>query len=176
MVATALIPSLVALLLSAGFLLAQAAKAPAGPEHRRLAYFAGTWSFRLEMKPSPFGPGGTVTDTNELLPGGFFLLRRYETKSPVGEFKGLEVIGYNVETKEYLQHGFDNLGQSHLYRGSVTGDTWTWTFEAAAEGRTYKVRVTLKEVSSDRQAYRADISSDGVTWTNILEGTLEKMK
>ena len=29
-----------------------------GPEHKRMAYFAGNWTVEGEMKASPFGPGG----------------------------------------------------------------------------------------------------------------------
>jgi len=158
-------------------LLARAPGAPEpGPEQRRLNFFAGTWSFRLDMKPNPFGPGGIVTgtDRNEMLPGGFFLVRRFETKSPVGDIRGLEVIGYDSEARAYLQRGFDSFGQAHTYRGTVQGDTWTWTYEAKAGGQLYKVRITLKEASPILQIYRSDISPDGETWTTVLEGTLRK--
>ena len=44
------------------------AQAPAGspkpgPEHQKMAYFAGKWSAEGEMKPSTFGPGGKFTYT-----------------------------------------------------------------------------------------------------------------
>jgi hypothetical protein len=81
------------------------------------------------MKSGPFGPGGVVsgTDINRLLPGGFFLVRNYKTKSFAGEGQGLEVLGWDAEAGAYFQRGFDNLGQRHFYRGTVEGDTWTWT-------------------------------------------------
>ncbi len=130
------------------------------------------------MKPSPFGSGGTVTGTdwNETLPGGFFLVRHYETKSPVGEFKRLEVIGYNVESKAYVQHGFNNVGEAHTYKGTVQDDTWTWPYETRIGGQVLKTRITLKEVSPTSQSYKADISPDGKTWTNVLDGILTKVR
>ncbi len=169
-----------ALLFPSSVSLAQASpKVPAPrPEHKRLNYFAGIWDFRLEMKASPFGPGGTVTgtDQNEILPGGFFLARRYETKSPVGEFKGLEVIGYDVEANFYVQYGFNNFGEAHTYKGTVQGDTWTWTYETKIGGQMLKARITLKEVSPTLQSYKADLSPDGKTWTKFLDGALAKVK
>ncbi len=172
--------AVVALLLCPNLSFEQAPpKAPQpGPEQKRLSYFVGTWDFRLDMKPSPFGPGGVVTGTdhNEMLPGGFFLVRRYETKSPAGEIRGLEVIGYDAESKAYVQHGFNNFGEAHVYRGTVEGDTWTWTYDTLARAQAMKVRITLKEVSPTLQTYKSDISPDGRTWTNVLDGTLTKVK
>jgi hypothetical protein len=168
-----------ALLLPAGFALAvSAAKPPApGVERERLHYFVGTWQFRLEMKTSPFGPAGLVTgtDRNELLPGGFFLLRRYETKAPVGEIRGIEVVGWDDAAQEYFQRGFDSAGGTHLYRGRVDGQTWTWTYEASAAGRDYQVRIRIREASPALQAYRSELSKDGRSWTTALEGTLTQV-
>lgn len=121
-------------------LLASPEQPKPGPEQERLIRLAGTWKFRLEMKPSPFGPRGTVTGTdhNEILPGGFFLVRRYVTKTPVGEIKGLEVIGYDAEARAYLQRGFNSFGEAHTYTGSVDGDTWDWRHETRVGTRAYK--------------------------------------
>lgn len=65
-----------------GFLLARVAPDPPAPEQKRLAELVGTWGFKFEMKPGLFGSGGPVTgvDHNELLPGGFFLVRRSQTR------------------------------------------------------------------------------------------------
>jgi len=148
-----------------------------GPEHKRLGSLIGTWQFSLTLEPSPLGPGGPITGTdhNEWLPGGYFLVRRYETRSPLGEFRGLEVIGYDAAQKVYLQHGFDSRGSSHaVYRGTVEKDTWTWTFDTTAEGQAYQVRVTIREVSPTLQRYQAEISRDGRAWTSLLQGILTK--
>jgi hypothetical protein len=165
-------------ILPAFFLLAQAPSGLSGPgpEQKRLAYFEGTWRFRLQMHASPFGPDGLVTGTdwNELLPGGYFLVRRYQTQSPLGEFRGLEVLGWDATARTYFQRGFDNLGQTHLYAGAVEGSTWTWTFESNAGGKTYRLRITIQEASPTLQSYRAEISEDGKTRSTILEGTLTK--
>lgn len=108
-----------------------------GPEHKRLNYFAGKWTFAEEMKQSPFGPAGKVTgtDQNEILSGGFFLVMHSEGKGPMGELKELEVIGYDAEEKVYIYHGFNNFGEAETYRGTVQGDTWTWTSESRLVGK-----------------------------------------
>ena len=47
-----------------------------GPEHQKLAYFAGKWASEGETKPSAFGPGGkfTFTQTCEWFAGSGFAL------------------------------------------------------------------------------------------------------
>ncbi|MGH9368835.1 MAG: DUF1579 family protein [Thermoanaerobaculia bacterium] len=155
----------------------EAARAPESePPDCRLAYFAGTWDFCLEMEPGPFGPGGLVTgtDRDELLSGGFQLLRRYETLGPFGRVEGIEILCWDAELGSYFQRGFDGFGRTLLYRGSVAGDTWTWTFEARAGGKDYRARITIREASSSLQTYRSEISEDGESWTTVLEGTLTK--
>jgi hypothetical protein len=38
----------------------------------------------------------------------------------------LEILGWDARAKAYFLRGFDNRGDSHAYRGSVEGDTWTF--------------------------------------------------
>lgn len=147
-----------------------------GPEHDRLGALAGTWDFTGELKPGPYGPGGlvTATDHNRIMPGGFFLERHYETRSPVGEFEGLEVIGYDAAAGAYFQHGYDSHGDAHQYRGTVEGDTWTFTYDTHMGGKKVRGRITLRDLSPIRQSYRMETSANGRTWTTVLGGALTK--
>src|SRR5574340_1813741 len=60
----------------------------AGPEHQRMAYFAGTWHDEGTMKASPMGPGGkmTTTQNNQML-GDFFLTMHTDGTGPMGPMK-----------------------------------------------------------------------------------------
>ena len=76
-----------ALITAPALLSAQAPQAPKpGPEHQKLAYFAGRWSETADMKPGPMGPGGTMTGTSscEWFQGGFYLVCRSNGRSPSG--------------------------------------------------------------------------------------------
>ena len=59
-------------------ILAQDAGGPLspGPEHEKLAFFLGKWTSEGDMKPSPYGPGGKFTFTQDCdwLSGKFALL------------------------------------------------------------------------------------------------------
>ncbi len=105
-----------------------------------------------------------------------FLVRRYETKSPVGEFRGLEVLGWGARANAYIQRGFDNRGESHVYRGTVEGDTWTFTYDIRANKSPMKGRIVVREVSPTLQSYRSDVPEDGETWTTVLEGEMTKAR
>jgi len=63
--AASLAVSIALVLIFVGVALAQAPSGPPkpGPEHQKLAYFAGKWSSEGDVKPGPFGPGGKVTFT-----------------------------------------------------------------------------------------------------------------
>src|SRR5262249_28320854 len=68
-----------------------------GPQHKKLAYFAGKWVSEGETKPGPFGPGGkfTFSENCEWFSSGFALVCHSEGKMPEGTVKGLSVLGYD---------------------------------------------------------------------------------
>ena len=99
---TTLAAALVVLVAVGGAVAQEGAPKPA-PEHKRLAYFAGTWNFQGEAKASPMGPGGPITfkETCELMEGGFALVCRSEGKGPMGPTKSVSIMSYDVEKKAY---------------------------------------------------------------------------
>jgi hypothetical protein len=148
-----------------------------GPEHKRFGYFVGDWIVEGEDKPSPFGPGGKITGTIsfELFPGGFFLVERDETKASMGETKGLSVWGYSAEEKVYTYYSIISKGeQVYVKGGTVNGDTWTWIFEGEAEGKPFKGRVTVKEVSPTLHTFKHELSIDGKPFQVTAEGKAAK--
>lgn len=69
----------------AGAALTEEPQMPApGPEHAKLAYFAGTWKSEAEMKPMGPFPGGKTASTGraEVFPGGFFVVTHSSGRSP----------------------------------------------------------------------------------------------
>jgi hypothetical protein len=149
-----------------------------GPEHARLAYNVGAWRFEGEAKASSFGPGGKFsgTETCEWFSGEFAIVCRATSRGPMGTVKGMSILGYDPEEKVYTYYGIDSAGYGGLGKGSVTGDTWTWTGEMKVKGKLMKSRFTIKEVSRDSYTARSEISEDGGPWTVESEssGTREK--
>jgi hypothetical protein len=157
--------------------LAQDANMPApGPEHKKLAYFAGTWKSEGEMKPmGPFAGGKMASsDRAEVFPGGFFLVTHSSGTGPMGPLTEMEVMGYDTKEQVYTYDGFNSAGEHEVYKGTVDGDTWIWTGNSDFGGKVLKGRFVVKVVSPTVYTYRFDYSPDGTAWTNILEGKSTK--
>ncbi len=173
--------TLVLTLASALLVMAQAPAAPKPtPEHQRLGYFIGTWTFEGEAKASPFGPAGkfTGTERDEWFPGGFFVVSHSDSKDPSGKTrKGLTIMGYNPGEKVYTYYGIESgMGVAYGSKGTVQGDTWTWNEEEKVGGKPMKIRVIVKEVPPTAYTFTIETSSDGKTWTTVTEGKATKTK
>jgi len=97
----------------------------------RLNAFVGVWDTEGTMNAGPSGQSVKfkATDTYEWLPGGHFLLHRFDADMPNGNVKGIEVIGYNQENKSYLVHSFDSVGNASVMQARIEKDTWTFIGE-----------------------------------------------
>jgi hypothetical protein len=144
-----------------------------GPEQKRLQYYAGTWTTEYEMKAG----GGKVnsTDQSQMLPGGFFLVTHTNGKGFMGELHEVAVMGYDAEGKAYTYDSYNNFGEADHFRGTVQGDTWTWTSEARAGGNAPKMRFIAKEVSPTMYTMKLEMMN-GANWATVMEGKSTKTK
>jgi hypothetical protein len=162
-------------------LLAQTPAAPKpGPETQKLAYFVGTWTSEGEMKPSPMGPGGKITgkDTCEWFQGGFSVICHSDGKSPMGPMKSIGILSYSPEEKVYTYYGTDNSGMvmTSVAKGTVQGDTWTYTDEGLMGGQKIKSRVTIKQVSPTVQTFVMEFQGADGKWAPVMESKGTKVK
>lgn len=170
--------------LLAGFLVHASAQAPTppkpGPEHQRLAYFVGTWTGAGEMKPSPMGPGGKMTgkSTCEWFDGRFAVICRGSGQSPMGNSKDVAILSYSPEEKVYTYYGVDSSGMTMttVPRGTVEGNTWTFTDESLMGGQKVKSRVTLKEISPTEYSFNMEIQGADGKWMPLMESKNTKSK
>ena len=146
------------------------------PEVKRLQYFVGTWNTAFDMKPGPMGPGGKMTgvERTEMMKGGFYLTSHVDGRGFMGEFKELSVIGYDPEEKVYTLNAFNSFGEHLRAKGTVQGDTWTWTADINMAGKPMKTRFTLKEVSPTSYTGKLEIETDS-GWTTAMEGKATKV-
>ncbi len=162
-------------------LLAQTPAPPKpGPETQKLAYFVGTWTSEGEMKPGPMGPGGKITgkDTCEWFQGGFSVICRSDGKSPMGPMKSIGILSYSTEEKVYTYYGTDNSGMvmTSVAKGTVQGDTWTYTDEGLMGGQKIKSRVTIKQVSPTVQTFVMEFQGADGKWVPVMESKGTKVK
>ena len=150
-----------------------------GPEHQKLAAFVGNWTFEGEMKPGPMGPGGKMTGTDRIqwLPGNFFVERRFEGKGPMGEMKGVEILGYDSAKKTYTANFFDSMGGMGSATMTLSGDTWTVTGTGSMGGMTMHDRCTLAfGAGMSTLTVKCEMSADGNKFAPSFEGKATKAK
>ena len=172
---TVLIPCLVFVAVSA---MAQMG-GPPGPEVKKLDYFIGTWNSEGTIAQGPWGMGGkfTSTGTSEWLPGNFFVVSHEEFKMPPevgGEGKAIAVMGYDTDANTYTFDQFNSLGRRETSKGTVSGDTWTWTSSANYGGQEIEQKMTVKIVSPTSQTFKLEISMDGKNWMTFMDGKATK--
>ena len=160
---------LVSLLFVSATLAAQTpAPAPKpGAAHQRLEMFLGKWTQVGEAQASPYGPAGklTSTDTYAWMPGGFFLLHRWEARQGAVDFKATEILGYDARHRVYTSHVFDNFGNSGSYKITPQGNTWTSTGDSEVGGKLLKERYTIVFRSPATSfSLKAEYSTDGAKW------------
>ena len=149
-----------------------------GPEHKKLDMFAGTWTLEGDMKPSAMGPGGKTTESEkcEWMEGGFFLVCHTDFKTTMGNGSGISMMGYSTEDKAYTYREFNSWGEFTDSKGSVDGDTWTWTNDEKMASMTMKGRFTMKVSSPTSYNFTYEVSQDGTKWTLVLDGKAMKGK
>lgn len=163
-----------------GAALAQAPAGPPkpGPEHQKLAFFAGKWVSEGDMKPGPMGPGGkfTATETCEWFDGSFALVCHSEGKFDQGSFKGLSVMGYDSSEKTYVYFETNSMGENVFSRGSVEGDTWTWNNKGTMNGKPIRARFTVKQISGDSATYKFEMAMGDEPLKLVMDGKQTRQK
>ena len=153
---------------------AEAQQAPKPtPEQARLGYFVGKWKAEGEVKPGPMGPGGKFTSTDDCkwFEGQFSVICRSEGTMPTGQSKSLGILGYSTEEKVYTYYGVDNtnMTMASVPKGTLQGDTWTYTDEGMMGGKKVKSRVTIKELSSTSYSFRMEMQGPDGKWASVME-------
>jgi len=147
-----------------------------GPEHKKLDVLAGSWTLDGDMKPSPMGPGGKMTETEKCdwMDGGFFLVCHTDFKSSMGDGAGLSILGYSADDKAFTYREYNSWGESMESKGSVDNDTWTWTNDEKMGGTIMKGRFTMKLLSPTSYTFTFEMSQDGTKWTTVMDGKATK--
>jgi hypothetical protein len=156
----------------AGAAFAQMENMKPAPELKKLDYFAGNWTSVGDVKPGPMGKGGKaiVHEHTAWMEGKFFLVTHADYTSPQGKGTEIAFLGYDTEEKVYTYDEFDSQGEAVHAKGTVDGDTWTWTNEMKMGGKTIKSRYTEKVVSPTEYTYKFEMSPDGTNWNLVMDG------
>jgi len=147
-----------------------------GPELKKLDIFVGSWTLDGNMKPGTMGPGGSMTESEkcEWMEGGFHIVCHSDYKSSMGNGVGLSVMGYSADDKAYTYREFNSFGEFDDSKGTLDGDTWTWTNDEKMGGMTMKGRFTIKMTSATSYNFTFDMSQDGTKWSTVMDGKASK--
>jgi Protein of unknown function (DUF1579) len=147
-----------------------------GPEVKKLEFFTGAWTSEGEIKPSTMGPAGkfSITEHSEWMDGGFFVVVHSDYKTPMGNGTGIAFYGFDTEGKNYTYDEYDSMGEAAHAKGTMDGDTWTWTSEEKMGGQTIHGRYTMKILTPTSYSFKYEMSPDGTAWNEIMEGKATK--
>ena len=162
--------------LMTGAALAQTEAPKPSPEVKKLDVLAGSWTVEGDIKPSPMGPGGKMTESEkcEWMEGGYFLVCHVDFKSSMGNGYGMGVMGYSKDDKAYTYHEFNSWGEAMDSKGAMDGDTWTWTSDEKVDGKMMKGRFVMKITSATSYDFTYETSPDGTKWTMAVDGKATK--
>ena len=168
----------VLLLASATSAIAQMETPKPGPEHKKMEVFAGSWTLDGDMKPNAMGPGGKITEHEKCnwMEGGFYLVCNADYTSSMGTGVGLAIMGYSSDDKAYTFREFNSQGEFEDAKGTVDGDTWTWTADEKMGAMTMKGRYTIRMTSSTSYNFTFEMSQDGAKWILLMDGKASKTK
>ena len=142
------------------------------PELKKLDYFAGNWTSVGDVKPGPMGKGGKAVVHEQIawMEGKYFLVTHGKYETPEGNGTEIAFLGYDTQEKVYTYDEFDSQGEAVHAKGTVDGDTWTWTSEFKMGDKTMKNRFTEKVVSPTEYSYKFEMSPDGTNWNLVMDG------
>ncbi|HET6842071.1 MAG TPA: DUF1579 family protein [Candidatus Angelobacter sp.] len=148
-----------------------------GPELKKLEYFVGSWKTTANMKATPYGPGGPFTGLEQVswMDGHFFLILHSHENSAMGKSSTAAVMGYDPEEKVYTYDEYNSMGEAGHSKGTVEGDTWTWTSTEKMEGKSVRGRFVMKIVSPTEYTFSYAMAPEGGDFNTVMEGKTVKI-
>ena len=148
----------------------------ASEQHKLLAEDVGTWDavmkiFLQEGAPPMESKG---TEKNELLPGGMWLVSRFQSDFAGMPFTGMGTIGYDPVEKKYVGTWVDSISP-HLSIMKGDYDPATKTMATIAEGRDFATgkvmqsRHVSRHVDENTRAFEMYAQEEGGKERKVME-------
>lgn len=143
---------------------------------QRLQAFVGRWraegksyaAGQVPANPRASSVQWTSDETYEWLPGGFFLLHRWDAMVGTFSFRGAEIIGYDPKQGRHFTQFFDNAGHHSEYHLVVDGNTWTFS-----EATTRAVATFAND--GDHIDFTWEWRNGGSDWLPLCERTARRV-
>jgi hypothetical protein len=162
-ISLALVPTTIAMLplASAQQEQQQPQAAQATREHRLLQRDVGTWDAEITLLPPEEGAApmkSKGSEKNELLPGGMWLVSRFDGEMMGMPFSGVGTSGYDPIEKKYIGTWIDTMSP-HLMvvKGDYDEDTKTMTSTGEgrdfATGQPYTAKLITRDVDENSRTF-----------------------
>jgi hypothetical protein len=141
---------------------------------KRLAPLIGDWDmeavFPSTLPAAGIALEGAARTTFEYLPGGRFLIQRWEVPHPAAP-DGIAIIGWDAERGSLVQHYFDSRGVARLYEMTFGDGVWTLSRTAPDFSPLDFAQRYAGTLGADGGTIRGawEISTDGSRWEHDFE-------
>jgi hypothetical protein len=148
------------------------------PEIKKFDVFLGHWTYTGEYKAGPLGPAIKVTGEWSCrgILGGFFFQNQFAEKGPMGESRGIEIVGYDPAKKAFFTTEYHDDGNmlSGVYVSE--GNAFTYTGKFNVGGKTYMLKAAITPAADSMSfTVKAGTSPDGNSWTPWVEAKYTKV-
>lgn len=147
-----------------------------GPEHERLRVFVGTWTTKGQTAAAEGTPASPIASSDEYdwLPGGFFVVHRWNGTVGDAGVHGIEIIGYDPANGRYRTHFFDNDGNAGSEDLTVSGRTWSWVGRHVMGSDWHRCTSVVSDDGNTMEAAH-ERSVDGESWSPWMKVTLQRV-
>jgi Protein of unknown function (DUF1579) len=148
------------------------------PDHTELDAFVGKWHMEGQQLAGSTTRAAPVSalQTYEWMPGGKFLVHRFDGNIGDARASCVEIIGFDAERKCYRAHTFYNNGQMNVWDITCRDDRWLARGDWNAGERTLKIRCTTTFADAGKTMHgKWEQSADGVTWQPFWEVAAKKI-
>jgi hypothetical protein len=132
----------------------------------------------MEQEAAFAVPGGPMGQTVfEWLPGGRFLVQRWEVPHPDAP-DGIAIIGLTGNADGFAQHYFDSRGVARVYAMTLSAAVWTLSRDAPDFSPLDFSQRFTGTLSGDGSVIdgRWESSVDGSTWTHDFDLTYRRLQ
>ncbi len=153
-------------------------------EHKILAADEGTWD--ATVKAYMGGPDAEPsvskgTEVNEVMPGGMWVLSKFDSEFGGMKFQGRGQFGYDPTRKKYVGTWLDSMAPNlSVLEGSYDARTRTMTFVGDGVDPASKVKYTQKMVTvtkdDDNRVFTLYMKYEGRDEAKFMEITYKKRK
>jgi len=144
-------------------------------EHKLLKFDVGTWDATMKIWPYPGATPieGTAVERNVLLPGGFWLLSRFDGKMGDMKFNGAGTFGYDPIEKKFTGTWIDSMSPHMLtMKGDYDEATQTLTMmgeNREPNGKMQKSKEIAKSIDENTRHFEMHMQGDDGQYFQMME-------